>query len=438
MVLATTTATSTTARTAPSAAPAPAPARPRRLDFLDGLRGLAAVQVVALHYAAAFLPGLGTQDPGLVHYGWELPLMGAPYFFLIDGTFSVYLFFAISGTVLTLAFGLHPLALGSAVLKRVVRLGIPMAASLACAACLLSVWPGAHGEAAALSNSYWLGGLMTAPTGVTEVLREALGSGMVLGYRETSVLPEALWTVFPSDGIGHTLNPPLWSLHLEFWGSVLVAALTALRHLAPPRVHLAIVLGLAALLSRHPLVPFVAGHLFALAWQSPGWRSVQRSTGWRIVGAVALAAGVWACTNPPWRWVSAWLALPGPFRLWSGDTHLQSLYAALLFFAGTMLFPPLWRLLRSRPVQALGRNSFGLYLVHFPILFTVGAATFAGVRSHVPYAGAVLIATLAGLVPTAVATLAFTRLVDAPSMRLSRLVALPSLRRPAPPFAAKP
>ena len=406
--------------------------RPGRLDFLDGLRGLAAVQVVLLHYAAAFLPGLGTQDPGLVHFGWERRFLRAPYFFPFDGTFSVYLFFAISGTVLTLAFGRHPLALGSAALRRTVRLGIPMAASLALAALLLSVWPRAHVEAGALSNSYWLSGLMNADTSAAEVLREALGSGMVLGYRETSALPEAVWSVFPSDGIGHTLNPPLWSLHLEFWGSVLVALLAAVRHLAPPRAHLALALGLAALLSRNPLLPFVAGHLFALAWQSPGWPAVQRSTGWRVVGAVALWAGVWACTNPPWRWISAWLAAPGPFKLWSGDTHLQSLYAALLFFTGTMLFPPFWRLLGSRPVQALGHNSFGLYLVHFPILFTVASAAFAGALGYVPYEAAVVVAVVAGIVPTVAVTVAFTRLVDGPSMRLSRHVGLPTLlRRPA-------
>lgn len=420
-------ATIVTPTTLPAAGRAAPPQR--RLDFLDGLRGLAAVQVVALHYAAAFLPGLGTQDAGLAHYGWELRLMKAPFFFLIDGTFSVYLFFAISGTVLTLAFARQPLALGSAVMRRVVRLGLPMAASLALAALLLSVWPRAHADAGALSNSYWLSGLMEAQTGAGEVLREALGSGMLLGYRETSILPEALWTVLPADGIGHTLNPPLWSLHFEFWGSVLVALLAALRHVAPPRVHLAAAVGLAALLSRHPLLPFAVGHLFAVAWQTPGWRKLQGSTGWRVVGAAALAAGVWGCTNPAWRWVSKWLAVPGPFRLWSGDSHLQSLYAAMLFFTGTMLFPPLWRLLGSRPVQRLGRNSFGLYLVHFPILFTVGAAAFAAVRGHVPYAGAVLLATLAGLAPTAVVTLAFTRLVDEPSTRLSRLVELSSLGR---------
>ena len=45
--------------------------REDRVGWLDGMRGIAAVQVVLLHYATAFLPGLGLHDRAMMHHRWE-------------------------------------------------------------------------------------------------------------------------------------------------------------------------------------------------------------------------------------------------------------------------------------------------------------------------------------------------------------------------------
>lgn len=402
-----------------------------RLAFLDGLRGLAALQVVALHYCAAFLPGLGTQNPALARYGWEDAWLKAPLFFLVDGTFAVYVFFAISGAVLTIAFARRPNGIPLASARRAVRLGGPMAAALAFSALLMSAMPRAHLEAAALSGSLpWLGSLMTAPGSLDEVVHQAATSGMLLGYRESSLLPRAVIDALGPDAIGRSLDAPLWTLHVEFWGSVLIAGLAVLRRWLPGRPYAAVVVVATLLLSRHAFLAFMVGHAFALSRTGEGRRAGARSRPVAAAGLIGLGVGIWGCTNPPWAWVTAWSGLPGPFNS-IGPIHLQNLYAAVALFAGVMVLEGAERPLRTPLVRWLGRNSFGLYLLHFPILFTVASAVFASLHGRVHYGEAVLAAAAVGVPTSFAAAAAFTAFVDRPFIGLSRLLGAAAAGRPA-------
>ena len=97
-------------------------AEPQRLAYLESIRGLAAVQVVLLHFFSAFWPDLVFES---VNHGvaWYVHL--SPLYFLYDGHSAVYIFFVLSGYVLSRSFERHlehPLAL---ILARALRLGLP-------------------------------------------------------------------------------------------------------------------------------------------------------------------------------------------------------------------------------------------------------------------------------------------------------------------------
>jgi peptidoglycan/LPS O-acetylase OafA/YrhL len=94
------------------------------------LRGIAAMQVVLLHYACVFLPSIGFHEPGLGHFGWESVFIRAPLGFLFDGTAAVFLFFIMSGVALTHAFNSRPFAFRREVSRRLIRLGLPTATSI--------------------------------------------------------------------------------------------------------------------------------------------------------------------------------------------------------------------------------------------------------------------------------------------------------------------
>src|SRR5690349_6390800 len=113
--------------------------RPGKVEYLEGLRGVAAMQVLLLHFLTGFLPGT-------VSRVWP------PFNLAFDGHTAVYVFFLISGTVLTPSFarpGSFPVKLA----RRVVRLGIPVAAAAGIATVLIAWLPEAHRQAAALTGS---------------------------------------------------------------------------------------------------------------------------------------------------------------------------------------------------------------------------------------------------------------------------------------------
>src|SRR3954464_13733025 len=116
--------------------------QPGKVQYLEGLRGIAAMQVVLLHFVTGFLPDTAYRS-------WP------PLHILFDGHTAVYVFFLISGAVLTPSFAGSGQFMAK-VAKRVVRLGVPVAAAAAIATLLLAAWPHAHQRAAALTGSAWL------------------------------------------------------------------------------------------------------------------------------------------------------------------------------------------------------------------------------------------------------------------------------------------
>src|ERR1700761_6146154 len=119
-----------------------APMQSGKVQYLEGLRGIAAMQVVLLHFVTGFMPHTA-------EHAWPpLPI-------LFDGHTAVYVFFLISGAVLTPSFG-RPGPFAAKLLKRGVRLTIPVAAAAAISTILIVAMPHAHEAAAMLTGSHWL------------------------------------------------------------------------------------------------------------------------------------------------------------------------------------------------------------------------------------------------------------------------------------------
>ncbi len=380
---------------------------PPRLAFLDGLRGIAALQVVILHYATAFLPGL-VQD-SLPPASWGAPFANSPFFFLCNGYAAVYVFFLMSGFVLRGAFmKMAVLPLGA--WRRLVRLGVPAAAAACFAVGLFAADPSAHFRAAAVSGSVtWLAKLILAPASWRALLHEALLNSMLIGYQGVSVLPD--WLHQPS--ISSSFNPPLWTLHKELFGSLICLGFAALfrwaRWLAWP-----VLLVLVFKYGGAPLFSFVIG--FALAAFYP-----RRLPWWlQLGGGACLALGLWSCRLeplPPVMVLHRLLRHAHVVGVWEFSYELSG----LLIFLGVLNLPVAQRLLETRPAQRLGHVSFALYLLHFPVMATLGAEVFLLLIKFLSQPFAALVTFLIGLAVTLAAALLFTKYVDEPAVRLSRL-----------------
>jgi peptidoglycan/LPS O-acetylase OafA/YrhL len=370
----------------------------KRVRYLEGLRGVAAVQVVLLHFVTAFLPDT-------IDHAW------APLRVAFDGHTAVYVFFLISGAVLTGSFARGGAWPGQ-VLKRLVRLGVPVAAAAVFALVLVAALPQAHRQAAVVSGSAWLAMDSSGAPTVSHLLREIGLDSLLLGYREYTLFAP-LAGYLPT--LDLSLDAPFWSLHLELYGSFLVLALVRMQ-VRSVWLHRAAIVVCAAAFGTHPMFLFVLGHLCTAPLQRAAVP---------FVGAVLIALGLAMSASKDWGLLEllrsgiarfAPAAAPDLFQF-------QSQLAAVALFVGVLLSPGAQWLLSREPCGHLGRLSFGIYLVHFPILFTVGCTGFMALAAALPYPAAVAVTFTAFTLTVLMIASAFERWVDLPAIRLSRTLA---------------
>ena len=390
-----------------------------RIGWLDGLRGVAAVQVVLLHYASAFLPAIGLLYRPFLHFDWELQFVWTPLFLPFDGYLAVNIFFVLSGVALTHSFSASPFALLRGLVRRAIRLGLPMAAALLFGALLLLRFPNAHLAAAVRSGSQlWLG--VSAPTSVSvkEVIHQVVFEGMFTGYSGNSFLPVKLDTWIKPVSSFESFNGPLWTLHIEFCGSLLVLILVALRALVWRWMHLVICVAFCYYFVATSLFLFVVGHLVT------PWLGRASGRGWQMVtgGALMLAGAELSYQEElPHLITVLFSGLPPPplgqgLKLFG----FQQALSAILIFAGVALLPIFQRGLETRAVRWLGKISFSLYLTHFPILCTIICALFVFLTSRISYGMTVTAVVIVGITVSLAVASAFEHWIDGPAIKLSR------------------
>jgi peptidoglycan/LPS O-acetylase OafA/YrhL len=398
-----------------------------RVGWLDGLRGVAALQVVLLHYTSAFLPALGLRDPNLIHYGWERAVIGTPLSIAFAGDTAVFLFFIMSGVALTYAFAGRRLAVPAQIIRRAVRLGVPMIISILFAALLFKLSPHASAAAATLSGSSWLVSLGPRDVSPAAILHQIGLEGLLAGFRGWSMLPAwcVAWLGLVPSYEG--FNPPLWTLHLEFAGSLLVLGLTCLRGTASPVIHRTVCILLLACFLTSPLSLFIAGHLAApwLGRFSNGWRQCAIATG-------SLLLGIYICTSDVFDYPSVLLAALSQPPIGTGVAVnvVQNMAGAVLMFAGLAMLPPSQALLERAVMRWLGRISFSLYLTHVPILLTAVCAGFPLLAGSMSYGWAIAITTAAGIAVSLGFAVLFERWIDRPAIVWSRAIGVGSKRSP--------
>ena len=385
-------------------------ANERRIAYLDTLRGLASVQVLLSHSMLAFFLGIAFASPSsgtLVGY-----LAASPLFFLFDGASAVCIFFVLSGYVLTPVFT-HSQATNAAIIgSRFLRLGIPAIAGCVFSAILFQVFGGYNQAAGVIASSSWLSDGWR-PSADLWIFKDALINGVILGYRDSSL---AQWFGFPAASLASMADSyvtPLWTLSIEFYGSILVLLLARTRSWT--------LLILATLiLSRTYLLCFLVGHV-AARFDLGGKRLLVH---WPAAAAAA-ALGLAVCLGSHF-WIpdavvnfctrSAQFLPPCPL---AKPEYLMRVYGAALFTVGIMQCAPIRTFLAHKRLSALGRLSFPIYLTHWPIIFGVGSFSLVLLAPWTGPRTARLLAMIISITATIFAAKCFEP-VDQIALRVSR------------------
>lgn len=360
--------------------------RPARLPALDGLRGVAALVVLVFH-VLILSETFAARDPGVRPHEPSWWFTHTPLSVVWAGEEAVFLFFVLSGFVLALPTTTARVRWRAYYAQRLVRLYLPVWASLLFAAALVVVVPrGPH-----VSSSEWYAAHVPV-VGPAEAVRDGL------------LLFGAGW-----------LNSPLWSLQWEVLFSLLLPLYVVLARWQPrlwalKALALFVLVAAAPLLDRWDVVflsMFAFGVLLAYDRERLA-AAVQRvdlaRLGWLFAALCALLITV----------DSVLLLAELDGGVVRAAARCTEVLGACLAVVLALHWEPARRWLSQPWVQWVGTRSFSLYLVHEPIV----------VSSAALWPGLPVLAHLAVVLPVSLLVAhGFHRAVEAPAHRLSRAAA---------------
>jgi peptidoglycan/LPS O-acetylase OafA/YrhL len=382
----------------------------QRLDYVDTLRGLASVQVLLSHTLMAFFLGTAMASPlsgSLTGY-----VAASPIYFMIDGASAVCIFFVLSGYVLTPLFSGSRATGGALLFSRFLRLALPAIASCAFSAILFHFFGGKNIAASAIAQSDWLADGWR-PQNDLWFIRDAVVNGIFLGFQGSSV---PAWFGFPAASLASLSDSyvtPLWTLSVEFYGSILVLWLARAKSWT-------LLVVAVIIFSRSYKLCFLAGH-FAARLQLGGGRPLAPPLAtWSAIAigiAICLVSHFWIPpTVAKFCGLSTQFLPPCPL---ANPSYVMRVYGATILTIAIMQNESVRALLGHERLRSLGRLSFPIYLTHWPIIFGLGSAT---VLALAPWTGALparFAAVLASLVLTVFAARGFAS-VDQFALRASR------------------
>lgn len=315
--------------------------------------------------------------------------METPLFFLLNGTASVTLFFVLSGFVLSYGYFKNPeRPIAGAVIRRWPRLFPIALASTVLSYALFKLDIYHYSAASEFTHSDWMSKFGYASQQFTSNVTFV-----------DAVTQGAFFTFFRSSS-DSWMNSSLWTMHLELLGSFIVFGLTAVIREGKPKEAPFIFLttGVLVFFGNYFLPLFVVGT--CLAYFHSKYKFIPKTPRLLrtvlIVSLVLLAFGYQDPAKGFYQIAGRFSPFESYFRI---CVHgLASV--ALIHFA--LLDRNLNGLLAWRPLCFLGHVSFPLYVLHVPLIFSVGAGVFVYFSSWQSYRISVLacfLATLSVLIP---------------------------------------
>jgi peptidoglycan/LPS O-acetylase OafA/YrhL len=372
-----------------------------RQTYLDSMRGVAAAIVVVVHYLAAFRPYsiFGLQEGYQPQNQWELFCHTPPLSFFLSGHTAVCLFFILSGYVLSISHLRKEKDTGllvAAAVKRPFRLGGVVLCTILLSAFIWNQGFYFNREAAGLSGSVaWLGGFWTEESESRSLLLDML-SGM---FRN-----------------GVVYNPPLWTIRIELYGSLLVYLFIYL--FGQHRHRLWVLAGLAIALQSTDYLGFILGMIAAVletktvSHQRP-LLNPRISFGCLLAGLVLASYPSYA--SPVFRSDTIWSFLPEIRKLLGG----YPMISAAFLFCGVATNERVQRCLDNSLLNYLGRISFALYAVHCIVLGSISSWMYAGLHKSLGSDAAFWVVLPTGLLINCLIASLITRFVDQPSVQFS-------------------
>lgn len=332
---------------------------PKRLTHLDGLRGLAALSVVLAHFLAAFDPQLQFGSDFGQQSNWQTIFSASPGFLLINGSFSVYIFMVLSGFVISGASDRSPTPILNFLFARFSRLHIPAACAVVFAMILFESNALSLHLVHPLIDHWWIK-LYYNPT------------ALIFGKQFPDFIGRHILTG-ASDYV-----PPLWTMQAEFFAScACFLFFSCLKQKCHRFAALPVVMLFVILIIPSDRATLYLAFIFGVAlWD---FKPAINLSNWIVALALlvgCLLGGMSQFLKPENSFYP--LLFGGLAEYLRTNILFVWAVAAAMIVLSALLSRRFQSLLRTQICQFLGRISFSMYLIHFPILGSLGSTLYLG------------------------------------------------------------
>ena len=327
----------------------------KRIEWIDGLRGIACILIFTHHFLCAFFPsthyGTGAMSHG--SNGWDVRLTQSPLSAVVNGNFWVCVFCLLSGLVLSYQifcaddFSKVP----NTMVKRYFRLAFPVFVTSFIVFIMMKLSLFTNGQANEIMQSPWMGDFYQGDYGLKEVFLTSFVT---------------VW--FQGD---NTFSTAFWVLKYIFIGSFLSYILSMISR---NRKRTVLVIHLFLM-----YVFFTMGNYFYMLSVFGTFLAYimvyeKKPKYCGIIGFLCILLGLFLGGFP------TEIAPTNIYRLISKQEYwVHHSVGAILFVFGIYYLGIAGKALSGKIFRELGKISFAVYLLHIPILLSFSTTLFCKV-----------------------------------------------------------
>lgn len=338
-----------------------------RIEWLDGLKGIACLLIFVHHFCLAFYPSIHYGNSVISHFnGIDTALADSPLSVILNGNFLVAIFCVISGIlisnqVMSIA---DKTKLSDVIVKRYFRLMLPLFPIGILVYVMLRFEIFTNIDAATYTQSPWLMQYYNNKIGFIQTLK--------LIFIDT-------W-FYGSD----ILSNAFWMLSQLFYGTFLSIVLSIITWKSNKNTWLIYVVIAFFFLGKQDLsLAFILGTL--LSWLYKNKSKIFN----KYLGCILLTVGLLLGGYP------SGIIPNNIYKFLNGESYLfWHIIGSFLTIYGIWSCSIFKKILSMRIFKLLGKISYSVYLIHIPILFSVSTGIFLLLINQLGYTQSVFISLI--------------------------------------------